>query len=85
MGRIIYKKAIVVANEIGPSEEYKKPQKAIRNPFEMAKQQIDIVAKEMRLDENITKYLKRVERSLIVSIPVIMDNGEVFDFLPMCV
>ena len=76
MGRIIYKKAIVVANEIGPSEEYKKPQKAIRNPFEMAKQQIDIVAKEMRLDENITKYLKRVERSLIVSIPVIMDNGE---------
>ena len=76
MGRIIYKKAIVVANEIGPSEEYKKPQKSIRNPFEMAKQQIDIVAKEMRLDENITKYLKRVERSLIVSIPVIMDNGE---------
>ncbi len=47
----------------------------------MAKKQIDIVAKEMGLDENIKKYLKRVERSLIVSIPIIMDNGklEVFE------
>jgi len=42
----------------------------------MAKKQVDIVAKEMGLDENIKKYLKRVERSLIVSIPIIMDNGE---------
>jgi len=47
----------------------------------MAKKQVDIVAEKMGLDENITKYLKRVERSLIVSIPVIMDNGdlEVFE------
>lgn len=47
----------------------------------MAKEQIDIVAKEMGLDENLKKYLKRVERSLIVSIPIIMDNGklEVFE------
>ena len=67
MGRIIYKKAIVIPNEIEESDDYKKPEKAIRNPFEMAKQQIDIVAKEMRLDKNLTKYLKRVERSLIVS------------------
>ena len=42
----------------------------------MAKKQVDIVAKEMGLDENIKKYLKRIERSLIVSIPIIMDNGE---------
>jgi len=47
----------------------------------MAKKQVDIVAKEMGLDENIKKYLQRVERSLIVSIPIIMDNGklEVFE------
>lgn len=47
----------------------------------MAKKQIDIVAKQMGLDENIKKYLKKIERSLIVSIPVIMDNGnlEVFE------
>ena len=45
------------------------------NPFEIAKEQIDIVAKEMGLDPNITKYLKRIERALIVSIPIMMDDG----------
>jgi glutamate dehydrogenase (NAD(P)+) len=47
----------------------------------MAKKQIDIVAEQMDLDENIIKYLKKVERSLIVSIPVVMDDGslEVFE------
>ncbi|MBY8991722.1 MAG: Glu/Leu/Phe/Val dehydrogenase [Candidatus Lokiarchaeota archaeon] len=45
------------------------------NPFEMAKKQIDIVAEEMGLDANITRYLKRIERALIVSIPIIMDDG----------
>ncbi|MFX1406964.1 MAG: Glu/Leu/Phe/Val dehydrogenase [Promethearchaeota archaeon] len=45
------------------------------NPFEVAKKQIDIVAKEMGLDKNITEYLKRIERALIVSIPIIMDDG----------
>ncbi|MCJ7649846.1 MAG: Glu/Leu/Phe/Val dehydrogenase [Candidatus Lokiarchaeota archaeon] len=47
------------------------------NPFEMAKKQIDIVAKEMDLDPNILQFLKRVERSLIVSIPIMMDDGNV--------
>jgi glutamate dehydrogenase (NAD(P)+) len=45
------------------------------NPFEVAKAQIDIVAKEMGLDPNITRYLKRIEKALIVSIPIMMDNG----------
>jgi len=45
------------------------------NPYEVAKEQIDIVAKEMGLDPNITRYLKRIERALIVSIPIIMDDG----------
>ncbi len=51
------------------------------NPFESAKTQIDIVAKEIGLGENITKYLKRIERSLIVSIPIKMDDGrlEIFE------
>ena len=47
------------------------------NPFEMAKKQIDIVAEVMDLDPNIKKFLKRVERSLIVSIPIMMDDGTV--------
>ena len=45
------------------------------NPFEMAKKQIDIVAEVMDLDPNILQFLKRVERSLIVSIPIMMDDG----------
>ena len=45
------------------------------NPYEVAKEQIDIVAKEMGLDPNITRYLKRIERALIVSIPILMDDG----------
>lgn len=45
------------------------------NPFEVAKTQIDIVAEEMGLDPNITRYLKRIERALIVSIPIMMDDG----------
>jgi glutamate dehydrogenase (NAD(P)+) len=46
------------------------------NPFEMAKKQLENVAGKMNLDSNILNFLKRVERSLIVSIPVVMDNGE---------
>lgn len=47
------------------------------NPFEVAKTQIDIVAKEMGLDKNTTEYLKRIERALIVTIPIMMDDGSV--------
>jgi len=45
------------------------------NPFKIAQKQIDIVSKEMGLDPNITRYLKRIERALIVSIPIMMDDG----------
>ncbi|MHA2182356.1 MAG: Glu/Leu/Phe/Val family dehydrogenase [Promethearchaeota archaeon] len=45
------------------------------NPFESAKKKLDIAAEAIDLDANTLKYLKKVERSLIVSIPVVMDNG----------
>ena len=45
------------------------------NPFESAKKKLDIAAKVIDLDANTLKYLKKVERSLIVSIPVNMDDG----------
>ncbi|MFX1409429.1 MAG: Glu/Leu/Phe/Val dehydrogenase [Promethearchaeota archaeon] len=47
----------------------------------MAKKQIDIVAEKMQLNDNIKKFLKRVERALIVSIPIKMDDGrlEIFE------
>ena len=45
------------------------------NPFESAKKKLDIAAEVIELDANTLKYLKKVERSLIVSIPVVMDDG----------
>ncbi len=45
------------------------------NPYDVAKKQLDIVAKVIDVDPNILKYLKSVERSLIVSIPIIKDDG----------
>lgn len=45
------------------------------NPFEMAKQQLALVAEKMNLNPDAHYFLKRVERSLIVSIPIIMDDG----------
>lgn len=45
------------------------------NLFEEAKAQIDIVANEIDLDRNTTNFLKRIERSLIVSVPILMDDG----------
>ncbi len=78
--KIIYKKLVVLTDEV-EELEIKESTKIDKNPFEMAKKQFDIVAEKMGLDENIRKYLKRIERSLIVSIPIIMDNGdlEVFE------
>ena len=45
------------------------------NPFETAKKQVDIVAKVMGLESNLVEALKRIERALIVTVPVMMDDG----------
>jgi glutamate dehydrogenase (NAD(P)+) len=70
---LVYPKLSVTTNQIS---EIKAKEKFIeKNPFEMAKKQIDIVSDKMGLDENLKKFLKRIERSLIVSIPIKMDDG----------
>jgi len=74
--KFIYSETLV-ADETDVSGELDKELLTEKNPFEMAKRQIDIVAKKMDLNDNITKYLKKVERSLIVSIPIKMDDGRV--------
>ena len=68
-------------DEIEVSDRIFRKSSVETDPFEMAKKQIDIVAKKMALDENIIKYLKKVERSLIISIPIKLDNGnlEIFE------
>jgi len=79
--RFIYPKTLISTKEI---EVYGKEEKDLlseTNPFEMAKKQIDIVAEKMGLNGDIKKFLKRVERALIVSIPITMDDGslEIFE------
>ena len=51
------------------------------NPFESAKKKLDIAAEVIDLKPNTLEYLKKVERSLIVSVPVVMDDGslEIFE------
>jgi glutamate dehydrogenase/leucine dehydrogenase len=45
------------------------------NPFETAKQQIDIVAKIIGLDGGVLEVLKHPKRELTVNFPVQMDDG----------
>ncbi|MFX0027044.1 MAG: hypothetical protein ACFE8M_11590, partial [Candidatus Hermodarchaeota archaeon] len=72
--KLLHPESVNVSGEIDLVESAKGKVKSEINPFEMAKKQIDIVAEEMGLNNNIRKYLKRVERSLIVSIPIKKDN-----------
>ena len=53
----------------------------IINPYESAKKKIDIAAELINLHPNTLEYLKKTERSLVVSIPIIMDDGsfEIFE------
>lgn len=47
-----------------------------KSAFEMATENYDLAVQHLELGENIAKKLKNPERCLIVSIPVVMDNGE---------
>ncbi len=45
------------------------------NPWKSAKKKLAIAAEELGMDPNSLNYLNKVERSLIVSIPIKMDDG----------
>ncbi len=47
------------------------------NPLEMAQQQLETAAKIIHLDEGILQKLKYPKRTLIVSVPIKMDNGKI--------
>jgi glutamate dehydrogenase/leucine dehydrogenase len=47
------------------------------NPFEMAKQQIDVAAKKLNLDKDIIEWIKTPRRELTVNFPVKMDDGSI--------
>jgi glutamate dehydrogenase/leucine dehydrogenase len=50
---------------------------AMPNPYEAVLRQLDIVAEKLNLDLGIHEMLKRPKRSLIMNIPVVMDEGSV--------
>ncbi len=45
------------------------------NPFKNAQAQLDKAAKVMKLDPALHEFLREPMRTLIVSLPVKMDNG----------
>ncbi len=47
------------------------------DPYEMAVQQLEHVAKIMDLDSGLLKILKKPKKAIEVSIPVRMDNGDI--------
>ena len=47
------------------------------NPYEAALRQLDIAAEKLKLDPGIHEILKRPMRTLIVNIPVVMDDGSI--------
>ena len=46
------------------------------NPFEMAQQQFDAVAKQLGLDKASCDFLRTTDREVQFNIPIRMDNGE---------
>ena len=47
------------------------------NPFESMMQRFDLAAKLLNLDPGLYKVLRNPEKQIIVSVPVVRDNGEV--------
>ena len=50
------------------------------NPFDIAKEQFDIAADLLELDESMREVLVNPKRQLIVSVPVKMDSGRIHVF-----
>jgi glutamate dehydrogenase (NAD(P)+) len=75
--KLVYPESLITTDKIETSDGLESEILPEMNPFEMAKRQIDIVAEKMGLNENTKKYLKKVERALIVSIPIKMDDGNI--------
>jgi glutamate dehydrogenase (NAD(P)+) len=50
------------------------------NPFEIAQHQLRRVAREFQIDENLVRVLEQCKKTVAVSIPVVMDDGEIHTF-----
>jgi glutamate dehydrogenase (NAD(P)+) len=50
------------------------------NPFGLAQQQLQRVADTFQIDPNLIEVLKECKKAVVVSVPVVMDNGTVQTF-----
>jgi glutamate dehydrogenase (NAD(P)+) len=50
------------------------------DPFELAQQQLRRVADIFKIDPNLVEVLKECKKAVVVSVPVVMDNGTVQSF-----
>jgi glutamate dehydrogenase (NAD(P)+) len=50
------------------------------NPFEIAQQQLYRVADTFKIDPNLISVLKECKKAVVVSVPVVMDDGAVHAF-----
>jgi glutamate dehydrogenase (NAD(P)+) len=50
------------------------------NPFGLAQQQLQRVADTFQIDPNLIEVLKECKKSVVVSVPVVMDDGSVHTF-----
>ena len=50
------------------------------DPFELAQEQLRKVAEIFNIDSNLIEVLQQCKKAVVVSVPVVMDNGQVESF-----
>jgi len=64
-----------------PNQDLIRPDKdtflSEENPFEAMMSRFDFAAQKLRLDPGLYKVLRSPEKQIIVSVPIVRDNGEV--------
>ena len=52
----------------------------LEDPFELAQEQLRKVAEIFNIDSNLIEVLQQCKKAVVVSVPVVMDNGHVESF-----
>ena len=50
------------------------------NPFELAQDQLRKVGEVFQIDQNLIEVLRECKKAVVVSVPVVMDNGQIQSF-----
>lgn len=59
--------------------DYKEPSPIsdMENPFESMKRRFDVAAELLQLDKGLYEYLLRPVKQVVISLPIVMDTGEI--------